>query len=141
MLVGVARDVVGVGRGGVVRVRHGPGSSHNWVLRTGCDPVLSENRLCEPIRRPGGLPGPGLILLWERTVYESGSTPPSPSCAPRARVRDEDIARLSPLKHRNLNVLGRYSFTASAPAGCDSTRPGAGQSSSSWRMRREGWKV
>jgi hypothetical protein len=29
----------------------------------------------------------------------------------------EDIARLSPLKHRNLNVLGRYSFTASTPAG------------------------
>ncbi|MFD5006244.1 hypothetical protein ACFWMV_25415 [Streptomyces mutabilis] len=32
-------------------------------------------------------------------------------------LRVEDIARLSPLKHRNLNVLGRYSFTASAPAG------------------------
>ncbi|EPH46648.1 putative Transposase for transposon [Streptomyces aurantiacus JA 4570] len=31
-------------------------------------------------------------------------------------LRDEDIARLSPLKHRNLNVLGRYSFTASTPA-------------------------
>jgi TnpA family transposase len=30
-------------------------------------------------------------------------------------IRDEDIARLSPLKHRNLNVLGRYSFTASTP--------------------------
>ncbi|MFI1258675.1 Tn3 family transposase [Streptomyces netropsis] len=30
-------------------------------------------------------------------------------------IRDEDIARLSPLKHRNLNVLGRYSFTASQP--------------------------
>ncbi|WP_329543060.1 hypothetical protein [Streptomyces sp. NBC_01358] len=29
---------------------------------------------------------------------------------------DEDIALLSPLKHRNLNLLGRYSFTASAPA-------------------------
>lgn len=29
---------------------------------------------------------------------------------------DEDIARLSPLKHRNLNLLGRYSFTASTPA-------------------------
>ncbi|WP_435881188.1 hypothetical protein [Streptosporangium subroseum] len=27
-----------------------------------------------------------------------------------------DIARLSPLKHRNLNLLGRYSFTASLPA-------------------------
>lgn len=32
-------------------------------------------------------------------------------------IRDEDIARLSPLKHRNLNVLGRYSFTASTSAG------------------------
>jgi TnpA family transposase len=31
-------------------------------------------------------------------------------------IRDEDIARLSPLKHRNLNVLGRYSFTAGVPA-------------------------
>nr|WP_312897666.1 Tn3 family transposase [Kitasatospora kifunensis] len=31
-------------------------------------------------------------------------------------IRDEDIARLSPLKHRNLNLLGRYSFTASTPA-------------------------
>jgi Domain of unknown function (DUF4158)/Tn3 transposase DDE domain len=31
-------------------------------------------------------------------------------------IRSEDVARLSPLKHRNLNVLGRYSFTASVPA-------------------------
>ncbi|MFI6704526.1 Tn3 family transposase [Streptomyces sp. NPDC050509] len=31
-------------------------------------------------------------------------------------LRDEDIARLSPLKHRNLNLLGRYSFPASTPA-------------------------
>ncbi|MDI3424168.1 hypothetical protein QIT00_37565 [Streptomyces sp. B-S-A12] len=30
---------------------------------------------------------------------------------------EEDIARLSPLKHRNLNLLGRTSFTASTPAG------------------------
>lgn len=27
------------------------------------------------------------------------------------------MARLSPLKHRNLNVLGRYSFAATQPAG------------------------
>jgi hypothetical protein len=32
-------------------------------------------------------------------------------------LRDEDIARLSPLKHRNLNLLGRYSFRASLPVG------------------------
>ncbi|SDM18884.1 Tn3 transposase DDE domain-containing protein [Nonomuraea maritima] len=31
-------------------------------------------------------------------------------------IREEDIARLSPLKHKNLNLLGRYSFTASTPA-------------------------
>nr|WP_185094825.1 Tn3 family transposase [Streptomyces sp. PanSC19] len=31
-------------------------------------------------------------------------------------LQDEDIARLSPLEHRNLNLLGRYSFTASTPA-------------------------
>lgn len=32
-------------------------------------------------------------------------------------IPGEDIARLCPLKHKNLNVLGRYSFTASTPAG------------------------
>ena len=32
-------------------------------------------------------------------------------------VLTEDVARLSPLKHANLNVLGRYSFRASIPAG------------------------
>ncbi len=32
-------------------------------------------------------------------------------------IRDEGVARLSPLKDRNLNVLGRYSFTAQVPAG------------------------
>ncbi len=30
-------------------------------------------------------------------------------------VRDEDLARLSPLGHAHLNVLGRYTFTTSAP--------------------------
>ncbi|KAK1184508.1 Tn3 family transposase [Streptomyces sp. NBS 14/10] len=31
-------------------------------------------------------------------------------------IREENIARLSLLKHRNLNLLGRYSFTASTLA-------------------------
>lgn len=30
-------------------------------------------------------------------------------------VLDQDVARVSPLKHANLNVLGRYSFRASTP--------------------------
>ncbi|MFE4674200.1 hypothetical protein [Streptomyces sp. NPDC056721] len=30
-------------------------------------------------------------------------------------VLDENVARVSPLKHANLNMLGRYSFHASTP--------------------------
>ncbi|MCW2948571.1 MAG: transposase [Actinoallomurus sp.] len=33
------------------------------------------------------------------------------------QVLDEDVARLSPLRHANVNCLGRYSFRASQPAG------------------------
>ncbi|MFF1350425.1 hypothetical protein ACFVZJ_31370 [Streptomyces sp. NPDC058322] len=32
-------------------------------------------------------------------------------------VRHEDVARLASLEHRNLNVLERYSFTASTAVG------------------------
>ncbi|MEU6756771.1 hypothetical protein [Streptomyces sp. NPDC046685] len=46
----------------------------------------------------------------------SPSCPPTRPCA-GLEIRDEDITRLSPLKHRKLNVLGRYSFTASTPVG------------------------
>jgi hypothetical protein len=31
--------------------------------------------------------------------------------AEKLDVRDEDVAHLSPLSHRHLNVLGRYAFT------------------------------
>ncbi|WP_407941394.1 Tn3 family transposase [Nonomuraea cypriaca] len=31
-------------------------------------------------------------------------------------VKDEDAARLSPLGHAHLNVLGRYAIASSAPA-------------------------
>jgi hypothetical protein len=37
-------------------------------------------------------------------------------------LREEDIARLSPLKHLNLNLLGCCSFTACIPA-ADALRP------------------
>jgi hypothetical protein len=30
-------------------------------------------------------------------------------------VKDEDVARLSPLGHAHVNFLGRYAITASAP--------------------------
>nr|WP_212765030.1 Tn3 family transposase [Streptomyces sp. I05A-00742] len=47
-------------------------------------------------------------------------------------IPGEDLARLPPLKHRDLDVLGRYSFTAFTPAvgACvrcaTRTRPGSG---------------
>ncbi|MFJ2420468.1 hypothetical protein [Streptomyces brevispora] len=34
----------------------------------------------------------------------------------------DDVGRLSPLKHKNPNLLGRYGFTAGAPA-ADALRP------------------
>jgi len=36
-------------------------------------------------------------------------------CPEGREVLDEDVARLSPLKHANLNCLGRYSFRSSPP--------------------------
>lgn len=30
-------------------------------------------------------------------------------------VRDEDVARLSPLGHEHINMLGRYAFTLPEP--------------------------
>ncbi|KOT65813.1 hypothetical protein ADK43_02490 [Streptomyces rimosus subsp. rimosus] len=59
------------------------------------------------------------IALWT-TKYIDAAV--ARLCAEGHEIRDEDIARLSPLKHRNLNVLGRYSFTTSVPA-ADAPRP------------------
>lgn len=42
-------------------------------------------------------------------------------------VLDEDVARLSPLGHAHINMLGRYSFAASIGAGLRALRdPAAG---------------
>jgi hypothetical protein len=41
----------------------------------------------------------------------------NPGTSRPTTIRDGDIARLSPLKHRNLNVLGGYSLAASTPPG------------------------
>ncbi len=63
----------------------------------------------------------GLVLnatvLWTTTtgrrLAQLRSLPPEER---EHDVLDEDVARLSPLKHANLNVLGRYSIRASVPA-------------------------
>jgi hypothetical protein len=38
-------------------------------------------------------------------------------------VRDEDVARLSPLTHEHINMLGRYAFTLPEPVARGELRP------------------
>lgn len=67
----------------------------------------------------------GLVLnaavLWT-TRYLNAAVEQLRALPPQERehdILDEDLVRLSPLKHANLNCLGRYSFRASTPAGGD----------------------
>ncbi|MER7355916.1 Tn3 family transposase [Nonomuraea dietziae] len=53
-------------------------------------------------------------------------------------IREEDITRLSPPKHRNLNLLGRYSFTAATPA-AGARRPLATRTRPSWTRTTKAW--
>ncbi len=59
---------------------------------------------------------------WSSTPSSCGtpatSTPPSPNRAEDHDIKDDDIARLSPLKDRHINFMGRYLFniTASGPS-------------------------
>jgi hypothetical protein len=43
--------------------------------------------------------------------------------ARRYSVRDEDVARLSPLIHEHINMLGRYSFVVPEPVVRGKLRP------------------
>ncbi|HSX96017.1 MAG TPA: Tn3 family transposase [Streptomyces sp.] len=58
--------------------------------------------------------GLALSLLWTTRYIDAAV---AQLRAEGHEIKDDDIARLSPLKHNNLNVLGHYSFTASTPAG------------------------
>jgi hypothetical protein len=56
---------------------------------------------------------PFSIVQWPR----SGSARRAGrACSNGRLVKDEDVARLSPLGHAHINFLGRYAITASAPA-------------------------
>ncbi|MFD0900414.1 Tn3 family transposase [Actinomadura sediminis] len=68
-------------------------------------------------RRDGGQLGAlGLalnaVVLWTTRYIDAAVQHLRPE---GHELRDEDIARLSPLKHRNLDIPGCYSFTASVP--------------------------
>lgn len=57
-------------------------------------------------------PGPAALPvgLYRRNIRREGSF----RCV---QGRDEDVTRVSPLKHTNLNCLGRYNFDAGPPHG------------------------
>jgi len=53
-------------------------------------------------------------------------------------VRAEDVARLSPLQYKHINVLGRYSFALSEPIAMGELRPlHSGEEEGSWLTGRE----
>lgn len=53
-----------------------------------------------------------VVVLWTTRYIDAAVVQ---LCAEGHGIRNEDLARLSPLKHRNLNALGRYGFNASVP--------------------------
>ena len=77
-------------------------------------------RIQQPMRQgqEDQLAALGLVLnaitLWNTRYLDAAVTALRAS---GAEVNDEDVARLSPLKAKHLNVLGRYSFTATEPRG------------------------
>lgn len=53
-------------------------------------------------------------VLWTTRYMDAAVAHLRAHCPEGDDVADEDVARLSPLKHANLNCLGRYSFRSSA---------------------------
>ena len=55
-----------------------------------------------------------MIVLWNTIYMEAALNQLRQSGYP---VRDEDVARLSPLQHEHINMLGRYSFFSTGGGG------------------------
>ena len=61
-----------------------------------------------------------VIVLWN-TIYMDAAL--SQLRTEGYSVRDEDVARLSPLIHQHINMLGRYSFVVPEPVVRGKLRP------------------
>ncbi|CAL9540159.1 hypothetical protein SUDANB58_04231 [Streptomyces sp. enrichment culture] len=86
-----------------------------------------------------GALGPVLnaIVLWTTGYIDAAVAQPK---AEGHGLREEGIARLSPLKHRDPNLLGRYSLAASPPGGrrsAPAARPGHDRVGRGRRRRTE----
>jgi hypothetical protein len=54
------------------------------------------------------------VVLWNTRYLDAAVTELR---AQGQELKDEDVARLSPLKNRHINFLGRYAFEATSPLG------------------------
>jgi TnpA family transposase len=61
-----------------------------------------------------------LIVLWN-TIYMDAAL--AQLRTEGFLVRDEDVARLTPLGHKHINMLGRYAFTLPEPVARGEMRP------------------
>ena len=61
-----------------------------------------------------------MIVLWNTIYMEEALNQLRVSGFP---VRDEDVARLSPLQHEHINMLGRYSFSVPEAVAKGELRP------------------
>ena len=61
-----------------------------------------------------------VIVLWN-TIYMDAAV--RQLRAEGYQIRDEDVARLSPLGHEHINMLGRYAFTLPEPVARGELRP------------------
>jgi hypothetical protein len=60
------------------------------------------------------------VVLWN-TIYTQAAL--DHLRAEGLEVRPEDVARLSPLQHKHINVLARYSFALAEPIAKGELRP------------------
>ena len=61
------------------------------------------------------------VVLWNSRYLDAAVTQLRAHLPKDRQVLEEDVTRLSPLGHKHINTLGRYSFTASQPH--DGLRP------------------
>jgi len=61
-----------------------------------------------------------MIVLWNTVYMEAALGQLHRNGYP---VRDEDVARLSPLLHEHINMLGRYSFSVPEAVAKGELRP------------------
>ncbi len=100
------------------------GEGRHEVARTVCHGKRGEIRKAYREGQEDQLSALGLItnavVLWN-TIYMQAALDHLREKG--AEVRPEDVARLSPLQHKHINVLGRYSFALAGPIAKGELRP------------------